>query len=160
MLNTVEGAIWFATRAHDGQVDKQGLPFVLHPVRVGAALWRFPVEYQIAGFLHDVVEDTYHSLDDLRALGASERVVSAVDALTKRPSEGYTEALERALADPVARYVKAADVADNAARLAGIEDPALFERLSLKYTKAVALLEVRIPGFRLGQPIRPVGCWY
>lgn len=67
----------------------------------------------MAGALHDVVEDTSWSLEDLRREGFSEDVVSAVDALTHRAGEEYFEYVRRAAAHPLARLVKASDVRDN-----------------------------------------------
>lgn len=161
MLYTIEGATEFAIRAHDGQVDKQGLPYILHPLRVGASLWRFGSEYVIAGLLHDVVEDTHHTLDDLRALGASESVIAAVDAVTKTESERTVEAYERsirkAMEDPIGLWVKAADVSDNASRVDDIRDPELRHRLRVKYAMASKVLGSRIPRFAPGKPLAPLG---
>lgn len=139
-LNTVEGAIEFATRAHDGQVDKQGAPYILHPLRVGARLHEFGDHYVIAGLLHDVVEDTPHTLDDLRALGAHPDVIEAVGLLTRTDKhERYTDHIEQLVDNPIAALVKVSDVADNMSRLAGL-DEATASRLSVKYGAAAAIL--------------------
>ena len=141
MLRTVEGAAIYATKAHDGQVDKSGVPYILHPLRVGAALHRFGVDAVIAGFLHDVVEDTVVTLDDLRANGASESVLSAVESVTKTADDGsYQDQLDRALADPIGAFVKAADVMDNLSRINGIPDELTQARLKRKYEEAVKYL--------------------
>jgi (p)ppGpp synthase/HD superfamily hydrolase len=66
-----------------------------------------------AAVLHDVVEDTPHTLDNLRALGFSEEVVQAVDNLTHRDDEPYDAYVERAASNPIARAVKLADLEDN-----------------------------------------------
>jgi guanosine-3',5'-bis(diphosphate) 3'-pyrophosphohydrolase len=68
---------------------------------------------RVAAILHDVVEDTNVTLDDLRAAGFSEKVLAAIHALTKTTGETRLAAASRAAADPVARAVKLADVADN-----------------------------------------------
>lgn len=144
MLETVEGAVLFATKAHDGQVDKAGLPYILHPLRVGARLYSFGTDYIIAGLLHDVVEDTPHTFDDLLALGASQAVVDAVESVTKTPKEtgfsGYLQFVERAARNEIGGWVKASDIADNWERLDYIEDPMKRSRLSEKYARAMPAL--------------------
>jgi (p)ppGpp synthase/HD superfamily hydrolase len=140
MLNTIEGAVAFANQAHDGQVDKQGVPYILHPLRVGASLHAFGPEYVIAGLLHDVVEDTPVTLDDLHILGASDAVIAAVNAVTKTESErtveAYMRSIARATQHPIGGWVKAADVADNMGRLDGITDDMTRKRLWRKYEHA------------------------
>lgn len=108
---TLEDAISLAVEAHRGQRDKSGQPYILHVLRV---MFRLDTEYErMAGVLHDVVEDTPYSLDDLRRLGYPEPVVEAVDCLTRRPDETYEQFIERAIANPIARLVKLADLEDN-----------------------------------------------
>jgi len=67
----------------------------------------------MAAALHDVVEDTPWTIEDLRTEGFPPVVIAAVDALTKRPGERRMDAARRAGADPIARRVKLADLADN-----------------------------------------------
>lgn len=158
-LMTVEGTARFVAEAHDGQIDKAGMPYVLHPLRVGASLWEFGPDYVIAGMLHDVVEDTPYELSDLNALGAPPAVVRAVDLVTKHASESrwevYEQTIKRAMADPMARAVKVADVSDNASRLGGVIDPVVADRLSAKYVRAEALIRVFVPGYRRGGRLSP-----
>lgn len=110
-MSTLEKSIEIAAIAHAGQVDKTGQPYVLHPIRLMLSL-SDPMQ-RMAAMLHDVVEDTPVSLGDLRSHGFPEAVVAAVDALTKRHGETRLQAAARAAANPVARAVKLADVADN-----------------------------------------------
>lgn len=144
MLETVEGAVLFATKAHDGQVDKAGLPYILHPLRVGARLYSFGTDYVIAGLLHDVVEDTPHTLDDLIALGASQAVVDAVESVTRQPEEtgrdGYMQFIERATRNQIGGWVKVSDIADNWERLDYIKDPTQRGRLAEKYATVMPRL--------------------
>lgn len=110
-MPTVEDAIVLATQAHRGQVDKVGQPYILHLLRV---MLRLEGEAaQMAGILHDLVEDTRYSFDDLRALGYAEELLQALDCLTRRPEESYEQFIERASANPLARRVKRADLEDN-----------------------------------------------
>ena len=110
-MSTLERAIEIAARAHAGQVDKAGQPYILHPLRLMLAV---TTEHQrMAAVLHDVVEDTEVSFELLRAEGFPEIVLEAVRALTKYPGEKRIDAAARAAAHPVARVVKLADVSDN-----------------------------------------------
>jgi len=159
-LETVEGAIRIATKAHRGQTDKQGAPYILHPLRVGASLWRFGDEFVIAGILHDVVEDTVLTFDGLKRLGASDRVISAVASVTKGSEAalgGYEQSIRKAMEDPIGLWVKAADVADNASRLGTVSDEALRSRLTEKYAAACRVLGEQIPGFAPGMVLAPQG---
>ncbi|MBP1465265.1 bifunctional (p)ppGpp synthetase/guanosine-3',5'-bis(diphosphate) 3'-pyrophosphohydrolase [Candidatus Chloroploca sp. M-50] len=110
-MATLERAIELAASAHAGQVDKAGQPYILHPLRV--MLRMSTAHERMAAVLHDVVEDTQVTLEQLRSEGFPAEVVSAVAALTKRVGESRLEAAARAAADPVARAVKLADNAEN-----------------------------------------------
>ena len=107
----IEEAIRIAVEAHRGQRDRGGAPYILHPLRV---MFRVQTEAErMAAVLHDVVEDSAWTLDDLRARGFADEVVRAVDALTRRDGEDYDAFVDRAAAHPVARRVKIADLEDN-----------------------------------------------
>jgi (p)ppGpp synthase/HD superfamily hydrolase len=110
-MATLERAIQIAAAAHAGQIDKAGQLYILHPLRVMLAV--ATMDERIAAVLHDVVEDTSITLEQLRAEGFSPAVVEAVDALTKRSGEDRITAAKRAAANPIARIVKLADNADN-----------------------------------------------
>lgn len=110
-MSTIEKAIELAARAHAGQRDKAGAPYIFHPLRLMLAV--NGDEACIAAVLHDVVEDTPLTFDDLLREGFSSTVVDAVRALTKHEGEGRIAAAHRAAANPIARAVKLADVTDN-----------------------------------------------
>jgi GTP diphosphokinase / guanosine-3',5'-bis(diphosphate) 3'-diphosphatase len=110
-MSSLEHAIELAARSHAGQLDKAGQPYILHPLRLMLAV-KTPHE-RMAAILHDVVEDTPITLEDLIREGFPPEVVTAVQALTKQPGESRIEAARRAIADPIARVVKLADVTDN-----------------------------------------------
>ncbi|UGQ13879.1 HD domain-containing protein [Yinghuangia sp. ASG 101] len=139
---TLEDAVALARRAHDGQVDKSGRPYIAHPLRVMRAV--DGTRARMAAVLHDVIEDTGVTEDDLRRAGCPEEVVAAVVALTKRPGEPLATSMARAAADPIARVVKRADIADNCSeqRLA-LLDEATRTRLRAKYARSLALLDGR-----------------
>jgi (p)ppGpp synthase/HD superfamily hydrolase len=104
-------------KAHEGQLDKCGRPYYLHPLRVAMRLVHCTPEERHAALLHDVVEDTPLTLEDLRALGYNEEVLELVDLLTRRMphKESHREYLERIVAsrNVKALRVKLADVIDN-----------------------------------------------
>jgi len=110
-MSTLEKAIALAAAAHAGQVDKVNQPYILHPLRV--MLRVTTEEERIAAVLHDVVEDTSVTFEELRAHGFSESVIQAIRALTKLPAETRLAAAERAAANSVALVVKLADNAEN-----------------------------------------------
>lgn len=112
---TLEDAVALAAQSHHGQVypTVQGEPFILHPLRV--LLQVEAGEAQVVAVLHDVIEDTACTLDGLRELGYSERVLDALDRLTHREGEAYEAYIARIKGDPLARQVKLTDLADNLA---------------------------------------------
>ncbi|MDK4703851.1 GTP pyrophosphokinase [Rhizobium sp. CNPSo 4062] len=104
-------AIQLAAYWHKGQVDKGGAPYILHPLRVMLAM-EDPTD-KIVAVLHDILEDTDLKPDDLRAHKFSAEVRDAVQALTRQDGEDYFDFVRRAAANPIARRVKLADIADN-----------------------------------------------
>lgn len=136
-----------ATKAHEGQVDKAGMPYIDHPRAVAWTMaGRYPVMIGYgdvgvqAAWLHDVVEDTDVTLNDLYSAGFSFIVVEAVDSVTKRPGETYMDMINRAAAHPLGRLVKMADNRHNFGRLDHLEpDDRAF--LHKRYTRAYAVLE-------------------
>ena len=111
-MATLERAITIALKAHAGQKDKGGEAYILHPLRLMLGM---PTETaRIVAVLHDVVEDSAWTLDDLRAEGFSAEVLQALEALSKLPGESRIEAARRAACNPLARLVKLADNTDNA----------------------------------------------
>ena len=110
-MPTLEKAISLATEAHKGQTDKNGDPYILHPLRVMA---RVQSETEkIVAVLHDIVEDTDYTIENLRENGYSKQVLEAIECLTKRDGEDYDEYLNRCKSNPIARKVKIADLEDN-----------------------------------------------
>ena len=110
---TLERAITIAAEAHAGQKDRAGAPYILHPIRL--MIQMDSEDAMMAAVLHDVVEDSVWTLDDLRKEGFSNEVLNAVDSLTHRDKEGedYWDYIQRAKSDPIAIKVKLADLEDN-----------------------------------------------
>jgi (p)ppGpp synthase/HD superfamily hydrolase len=136
---TLDDAIQVARQAHEGQLDKAGRPYIAHPLRVMGAV-RDPHE-RMTAVLHDVVEDTGVTIEDLVAAGCPTEVVDAVAALSKKPDEDVEVYLARVAANPIALAVKRADIADNMSpeRLSRL-DPETQERLRAKYQAALRVL--------------------
>jgi hypothetical protein len=126
---TVPDAHLLALRAHEGQVDEQGRDYYLAQLLpIAEALRPYGPDAEMAGVLHDIVEDTRdhpdpsrrYDLDRLRALGVPDIVADAIDAVTRRPGEPYISGLiRRSAAHPLGRLV---ELADNKHHLAATEE--------------------------------------
>ena len=111
ILATLERAIEIAVEAHKGQKDKAGMPYVLHPLRL-----MFKMESnneKIAALLHDVVEDSDWTLDDLKKEGFNSDVIEAVSLLTRDEKDSYDEFVQKTVSNPISKNVKIADINDN-----------------------------------------------
>lgn len=114
-----DAAVRIASLAHAGQYRRDGFtPYVIHPMRVANRVGNHHPNHpllQVVALLHDVVEDsedwTTHTLSETGLFPPE--VVDAVDALTKRDGETYTDYLSRVNGDPLARIVKRYDIIDN-----------------------------------------------
>ena len=111
-MATIEKALQIAARAHEGQVDKEGLPYILHPLRVMDVVQG--LEAKMVAVLHDVVEDTAVTFDDLEREGFSAAVLAALRCVTHAEGESYADYAVRCQADPIARQVKlSSPIVDN-----------------------------------------------
>ena len=104
-------AIQLAQQAHDGQVDKAGLAYIQHPLRVMHQMKT--IEAKIIAILHDTLEDTWVTHQHLKALGLGIKHIDALNSLTKLAHENRFDVLKRTLVNPLACEVKCADVHDN-----------------------------------------------
>jgi len=110
-MPTLENAISLAAKAHRSRKDKAGAAYILHPLRV--MLRMKTKDERIVAVLHDVIEDTKYTLEDLRKAGYSKKILQSLDYLTKRDGEEYNQFIKRVKRNPLARKVKIADVEDN-----------------------------------------------
>lgn len=125
--------------AHKDQTDKSGLPYVFHPFHLAEQM---PDELTtVVALLHDVVEDTPYTLEDLARLGFPQKVLSTLARLTHDPSVPYLDYVAALKEDPIARQVKLADLRHNSdlTRLDHVEDKA--RQRAEKYAAAIRLLE-------------------
>lgn len=136
---TLEKAIELAAKAHAGQVDKGGNPYILHPLRV---MMDVEGEYvRMAAVLHDVIEDSVYTMGDLIRLGFPREVIDAVMALTRTPGMSRIDAARMAATNPIARVVKIADLEDNM-DLSRIPSPTEKDRARVReYAECLALLK-------------------
>lgn len=132
-MATIEKAIQIAAAAHEGQVDKQGLPYILHPLRVMEGVEG--LEAKMVAVLHDVVEDTSVEFDDLERAGFSATVLAAVRCVTHDQGVSYADYVVGCLADPIARQVKLSDLADNTRLARTIVRPKALARDMARFSK-------------------------
>ena len=135
----LEKAMKIAEKAHAGQVDKGGHPYILHPKRVMESC-ETEAE-KITAILHDVLEDSDLTTEDLKEEGFSEEIMGALLCLTHKDGEAYMEYIESVCQNPLAAKVKLADLKDNM-DISRIPNPTErdFARLE-KYRKAKARVE-------------------
>jgi len=128
-----------ATKAHEGQADKVGMPYIQHPMAVCELV--DGEQEKIVALLHDVVEDTGVTLNDLRNHGFDDEIIAAVEAITKRKGEEFEKYLQRVKANEIALAVKFADIQHNMSpdRYEKLP-PETKERLVAKYNHALAYL--------------------
>lgn len=115
-MNTKEmlsDAIHIAVTAHAGQYDKGGNPYILHVLKVMHYLKSEDAELQTIAVLHDIVEDTDITYEELCQAGMSERVISAVSCLTKIKGQTQQEYLNAVLSNKDACLVKLQDLRHN-----------------------------------------------
>ena len=131
---TLGDAIAWAARAHSGQYDKGGEPYILHPLRVMSRMGTEPL--RIAAVMHDMVEDCGVTLGQGEATFGPV-IADAIDALTRREGESYTDFIDRCRQNYIARKVKLEDLHDNMdlSRL-GREPTDADKRRYEKYVKA------------------------
>ena len=131
-------AMRIAFRAHNGQHDKNGMPYIYHPAHLAEQMTDEATT--CVALLHDVAEDTNITIEQLQAEGVGEQVIAALRLLTHDPCEPYLSYVARIAQDPVARAVKLADLRHNSdlTRLDTVDDEAL--RRAEKYAAAIALL--------------------
>lgn len=139
MLSQIELSLSIATEAHKNQVDKAGMPYIEHPKRVSTACKTDT--QKAAALLHDVLEDTPTTAQDLLAQGVEKRIVEIVQLLTRPQGVSYMNYVKTLAKDPDARAIKMADLTDNMnlERLENVTKEDL--QRTKKYQKAYRYLE-------------------
>ena len=136
----VDLALSIARKAHEGQLDKAGVDYIEHPIYVASQV--DTEEEKAVALLHDVIEDSPFTAEELLLAGLPETVVTAVQILSKKKGQDYQTYLENVKSNSLARVVKLADLKHNSdlSRLETITDKDL-ERLE-KYKKAIDYLSM------------------
>lgn len=132
-------ALKLCFEAHKEQVDKSGLPYVFHPFHLAEQMRT--EETTVVALLHDVIEDTFYTREDLAKMGFSEAVLTALTLLTHEEGVDYMDYVRAIKENPIARAVKLADLEHNSdlTRMDAVDGKTLARRE--KYLRAKALLE-------------------
>lgn len=110
-MSSLQRALEITVEAHKYQKQKDGTPYALHPIRLSLSLEN--EEQKIVALLHDVVEDTDWTFEDLEREGFSGTIMAALRLLTHTDGSPYDKYVERLATNPLARIVKIADLTDN-----------------------------------------------
>lgn len=132
-------ALKLCFEAHKEQTDKSGMPYVFHPFHLAEQM--NTEETTIVALLHDLVEDTDYTIDDLINMGFDKTVTDAIALMTHTDGTDYIDYVRMIKNNPIAKTVKLADLKHNSdlTRLDVVDEKALTRRE--KYLKAIALLE-------------------
>ena len=132
-------ALKLCFEAHKDQIDKSGMPYVFHPFHLAEQM--ADENTTIVALLHDVIEDTEYTLDDLREFGFAEDVLSAISLMTHTDDVPYMEYVAQIKTNPIAKAVKLADLKHNSdmSRLDRITQKD--KERAKKYKQAIELLE-------------------
>lgn len=120
----VSTMLMLATQKHDGQFDKGGNPYILHPLKVAHKLRTDDQELFCIAIGHDLIEDTDTTYQELKELGMSDRVIEGIKALTKVPGETFEEYKNKVKSNKDAIQVKMQDLLHNSdlRRLKGVTE--------------------------------------
>ena len=132
-------ALKLCFEAHKEQVDKSGMPYVFHPFHLAEQM--NTEETTIVALLHDLVEDTDYTIEDLVDMGFDKSITDAIALMTHADNVAYMDYVRAIKDNPIAKTVKLADLKHNSdlTRLDTIDEKALSRRE--KYLKAIAILE-------------------
>lgn len=134
-----KAALKLCFEAHKDQTDKSGMPYVFHPFHLAELM---PDEKTtVVALLHDVIEDTEYTIDDLKNMGFSDDILSAIALMTHADGIPYMEYVALIKANPIAKTVKLADLRHNS-DLSRLDKVTAQDReRAEKYKKAIELLE-------------------
>ena len=110
-IKDLNKAYEIASMAHKNQKDKGGIEYINHPVAVSILVGS--LEEKIVALLHDVVEDTHVTLEELKSFGFNDNVITAIDAISKKDAESIDDYMNRVKNNKLACSVKKADLLHN-----------------------------------------------
>ncbi len=131
-------ALKLCFEAHKDQLDKSGLPYVFHPFHLAEQMT--DEHTTVVALLHDIIEDSRCTIDDLRALGFDENILDAISLMTHDESVPYMEYVAQIKTNPIARTVKLADLRHNSDMSRLDQVTPRDEARAEKYKKAIELL--------------------
>ena len=132
-------ALKLCFEAHKEQVDKSGMPYVFHPFHLAEQMQT--EETAVVALLHDLVEDTDYTIEDLTSMGFGKNITDAIALMTHADDVAYMDYVRKIKNNPIAKAVKLADLKHNSdlTRLDIVDEKALNRRE--KYLEAIKLLE-------------------
>jgi len=132
-------ALKLCFEAHKKQVDKSGMPYVFHPFHLAEQMQT--EETTVVALLHDLVEDTDYTIEDLESMGFSKNITDAIALMTHADDVAYMDYVRRIKNNPIAKVVKLADLKHNSdlTRLDVVDEKAL--KRKEKYLEAIKILE-------------------
>lgn len=132
-------ALKLCFEAHKEQLDKSNMPYVFHPFHLAEQMET--EETTVVALLHDVVEDTEYTIEDLKDMGFGEEITDAIALMTHAPDVEYMDYVRAIKENPIAKAVKLADLRHNSdlTRMDVVDEWAL--RRNEKYARAIAFLE-------------------
>ena len=111
-MTLLEKAIIIASKAHNGQKDKAGCEYILHPLRL--MLQMKTQDEKIIAIVHDAIEDSDYTIQDLRHEGFGEEILNPLELLTRNNKNvAYEDYIKKIKTNPVATKIKIADLEDN-----------------------------------------------
>ena len=132
-------ALKLCFEAHKAQLDKSGMPYVFHPFHLAEQMR--DENTTIVALLHDVIEDTDYTFNDLIAMGFDGAIIDAIELMTHEEGVPYMDYVEKIKSNPIAREVKLADLRHNS-DLSRLDAPTEKDKMRVeKYRKAIGLLE-------------------
>jgi len=136
--NLTKKALSLCFEAHKNQLDKSGMPYVFHPFHLAEQMET--EETVVVALLHDLVEDTDYTIDDLKAMGFPQNVTDAIALMTHAPEVDYMDYVAGIKTNPIAKTVKLADLRHNSdtARLDKVTEKDL--KRAKKYAEAIKFL--------------------
>ena len=129
-------ALRLCFEAHKNQLDKSGMPYVFHPFHLAEQMET--EETVVAALLHDVMEDTDYTAEDLKEMGFDGDVLDALLLLTHQDGVDYMDYVKKIKSNPIARAVKLADLTHNSdlTRLDVVDEKALERKITREYQRA------------------------
>ena len=148
IIQKTKRAIKLCFKAHEGQFDKGGLPYAHHPLHLAEQM--DDEDSTIVALLHDVVEDTEYTLNDIKDMSFGDAVVEALALLTHDLSVPYFEYVKSIVSNPIAKKVKLADLRHNSDITRLNHEPTAKDRERLdKYRLAKIILENDVRNIQL-----------